>query len=163
MAATEATQETSLVQSDPEMPCLKCGMPTSVETSRARGAGLTCQDCTNIYQMIYRRLGGTPMDLQAMSPEEQKEFFRSSGERVRVAPAGARWTLVRAQMVSSMTTFRTQQTKYSVAREFLPLSVWEKRGFNTQDIQEKGTRQDDAVSWLYIFMFPRGGFFIRDC
>lgn len=148
----EATAPSSLVQADAsEMPCLKCGMPTSLEKQcRARGAGLTCQDCTNIYQMIYRHVGGIPIDLQAMSPEDQKAFFRSSAERIRVAPAGARWALVRAQMVSSLTSFRTQQTKYSVAREFLPLSVWEKRGFSVEDIKAKGTRQDDADTGLCL-------------
>ena len=128
--------------------CVKCGLVVGEQTATQNlRYGLVCIDCNNIYQMLYRHLGGMPGSLHKMSQEEQQSFYRNANGAIKVAPRNGRWALVRASLVSSMTKFRTEQTVNSVTSDFLPLSVWAHRGFDTEKIQKEGQKRDNPVSW----------------
>ena len=121
--------ETLTQPAEADSSCVKCGKPTSLEMGAVmRGYGLQCNSCTNLYQIIYRHLGGLPDSLATMSSEQQKTFFSSAGEQLKVAPKNARWALVRKGLVHSLCHFKTEQTKTTVKRKFLPLTVWATKG-----------------------------------
>jgi hypothetical protein len=63
-----------------------------------------------------------------MQPDEQKSFFKDVGSQVKVTPKNARWALVRAAMIKSITHYKKEQQLDRVQRKYLPLGVLEKKG-----------------------------------
>ncbi|CAK9089101.1 Uncharacterized protein SCF082_LOCUS42049, partial [Durusdinium trenchii] len=76
---------------------------------------------------------------------KQKTFFQEANSVIKVAPKNARWSLVRSKLSTSLEEFHTEKSKTTVSCEWLPLSVWEKRGFNTSLVQEKGDSRNCPV------------------
>ena len=143
--------DTQISQWDEEKPCLKCGQTTSLSDGATdKTCGLMCRGCINVYQMLYRHVGGLPPTLNAMTAADQKEFFRSTKELIQTVGVNARWAMVRSALITSMTRFKTEQFTHSVERPFLPLAVWAARGFNTDDIQKKGEKRDNEVAGSLI-------------
>ena len=141
--------DTQVSQWEEEKPCLKCGQTTSLSAGATdKTCGLMCKYCINVYQMLYRHVGGLPPSLNAMSPSAQAEFFRKSKEMIQTVGTNARWSMVKAALVNEVTRFKTEQFTHSVERPFLPLSVWAAKGFNTDDIQKNGEKRDNEVAGL---------------
>lgn len=129
--------------------CLKCGRACSVaDGAVVKGGGLHCRLCNNVYQLLYRHLGGMPPGLQSLSAAEQREFFQSASEMCKAAGKNTRWALVKKELTSSIVRFRTTQTRNRVNWEYLPLSAWKTRGFDTDLIKEKGDKKDCPVTGL---------------
>eukprot|EP00435_Cladocopium_sp_Y103_P044129 s2715_g12.t1 len=129
--------------------CQRCGEQTKLsEGAVQKATGLHCKSCANIYQMMYRHLGGLPQTLQSMTTSEQKTFWKKSSEILKVTPRNGRWSQVRSSLVTEMCRFQKEQTTRRVRREFHPLSVWEKRGYDTALIQERGQKEDNPASGL---------------
>ena len=138
------------------VPCIKCSQPASMEDGGVmRGYGVQCRQCTNLYQILYRHLGGLPPTLQSMSAKEQMEFFKGGSEMLKTCPKNGRWAMMRSHLVSSMTRFKTEQVKTTVRREYLPLSVWEARGFDIEKSQRHGQKQSNEVPcFMFGVFFP---------
>ena len=134
--------------------CIKCGCPTADFDSHS----LQCRQCWNVNQMLYRHLGGAPPALQSMQPEEQKRFFKDMGGQLKLTPKNGRWALVRAAMVKTISHFRKEERVKSVKREYLPLTVLEKKGFDVDAIKAHGDKREDEVPelmhkiYIYIYM-----------
>lgn len=150
MATLEETQLTESQEKAQKTvhPCVKCGQDCSLALGAiVRGSsGLQCKSCTNLYQVLYRHCGGLPPAFLGMGPSEQKEFFKKTGKSVQACPRNGRWSLIKANLISSVVQFHTSQVTHSVKKKFLPLSAWEKKGFNTAEIRAKGEKMDDDVS-----------------
>ena len=72
-----------------------------------------------------------------MSTEEQGNFFKSTGKDVATTPKNGRWSLVKKNLVTSMVSFKRQQTTTSLTKDFFPLFVWKVKGFDTKEIEAK--------------------------
>jgi hypothetical protein len=131
MAELEETQLTESQEKAQKTvhPCVKCGNDCSLAMGAiVRGSsGLQCKSCTNLYQVLYRHCGGLPPAFLGMGPSEQKEFFKKTGKSVQACPRNGRWSLIKANLISSVVQFHTSQLTHSVKKKFLPLSAWEKR------------------------------------
>lgn len=151
MAGEQTLPETVPLEcGDGEHACLRCSQACSVAGGAVpRALGLVCRLCNNVYQVLYRHLGGVPPGVQQLSGDEQKKFFARAGSIVRVQPKGAIWKLVRQELKSTLVHFRTQQTRKRVNHEHLPLGVWKTRGFDIDVIQQKGEKVMDPVLWLH--------------
>jgi predicted XRE-type DNA-binding protein len=97
---------------------------------------------------MYRHLGGAPPGLQSMQPDEQKSFFKDVGSQVKVTPKNARWALVRAAMIKSITHYKKEQQLDRVQRKYLPLGVLEKKGYDVDAIVRHGDKRVDEVTEL---------------
>ena len=150
LAETQPTETQEQVNAT-ESSCVKCGLATTLNDGAVqRGHGLQCRSCNNVYQILYRHLGGLPPSFQGMSTEEQGNFFKSTGKNVATTPKNGRWSLVKKNLVTSMVSFKRQQTTTSLTKDFFPLSVWQVKGFDTKEIEAKGERRDDDVSWTIV-------------
>ena len=136
-------------------PCSKCGCACSTaEGAILRGqSSLQCKSCTNLYQILYRHCGGLPPSFQGMEPQQQQEFFKKTGKAVQACPKNARWSLIRANVISSVTEFHTNQVTTNATRDFLPLSAWAVKGFNTDDIQARGEKRTCHVPGPLVYVF----------
>lgn len=127
-------------------PCSKWGNPCFDQPGSIEKAGTwTCASCTNIYQMIYRHLGGSEGTLQSLSAKKQKEFFKNNAALIAAVPRNGRWALVKAGLIKEVATFRTQQMTVRVSSEFKPLSVWAKEGYDVSKIESKGEKRENPV------------------
>ena len=132
--------------------CIKCGSPTDDFDSHS----MQCRQCWNVNQMLYRHLGGAPPALQSMQLEEQKKIFKDMRGQLKVTPKNGRWALVRAAMVKTICHYKKEERVKSVRREYLPLSVLEKQGFEVEAIKAHGDKRADEVPELmhiYIYMY----------
>lgn len=126
--------------------CIKCDRSVDPSDVVSKGYGIQRRSCCNLYQVLYRHMGGLPPTIVSMSAKAQAEFFRKMSDQVKNAPKNARWKLIRAGLVTSMTSWHQEQTKLSVVKEYLPLSVWQQRGFDIEKIQLHGEKQEDRVA-----------------
>ena len=135
-----------------EHKCLKCESLTSLSQGAVQKAnGLYCKLCSNVYQMLYRHLGGMPPTLQSMSAKDQAAFFkRAQTDLVQAVSKNARWSMVRSALLSEMVRYTKEQTIHRVSQEYLPLSVWEQRGFDTKKIKEKGKKMDHEAGPNFV-------------
>eukprot|EP00438_Fugacium_kawagutii_P024844 Skav233726 [mRNA] locus=scaffold2225:53325:53849:+ [translate_table: standard] len=152
--ATEALE--TLVEEAFGEECQKCGLLCSLDNGAVqKGNGLQCNSCVNLYQLMYRHLGGLPPSLQALSAEAQVEFFRSAGKIVKTASKNSRWKLMKQQLSNSLVTYHTEQRRCRVNEERLPLTAWAARGFDVERVKSKGVKFDDEAGLLckHIFSF----------
>lgn len=127
-------------------PCLKCGEECSAASGAIlRGSSWQCRWCTNVYQILYRHMGGLPDSWSSLTPQSQQEFFKHAGSGIKCVPKNGRWSHVRSSLVTQMCHFHTEQRRVSLTREYLPLSVWAQRGFDTDRIEQYGESKKDAV------------------
>ncbi|CAK9063085.1 unnamed protein product [Durusdinium trenchii] len=148
--AEMADNQVAMAEPDTQL-CGKCGQEIA-DTSQAvlKGGCLVCFMCNNIYQMLYRHLGGMAHTVQSFSSERQKNFFKTAGACISAVPRNGRWALVKAELVRQMTSFRQEQMIVRVSSEFKPLSVWQKDGYDIELLQAKGekrTNPERARSW----------------
>ena len=100
LAETQPTETQEQVNAT-ESSCVKCGLATTLNDGAVqRGHGLQCRSCNNVYQILYRHLGGLPPSFQGMSTEEQGNFFKSTGKDVATTPKNGRWSLVKKNLVT---------------------------------------------------------------
>ena len=158
MASLNKTQLVEGSQPEPlMMACSKCGTSTNPgeSGSRVKSNELTCSNCTSVYQMLYRHLGGTPEGIVKMDAASQKAFFKEAGSVIQTAPRNGRWSLVKSSLVKSITHYRTTQIRTRVTEEFLPLSVWAQRGFDAKLVETKGQKgENEARLRLFFFGCP---------
>ena len=144
----------SIAETQPDdtvFPCIKCGLDCSAKDSAVlRGANWQCKSCTNVYQILYRHMGGLPESWNNMTPESQVQFFKHAGSAIKCAPKNGRWSHVRSSLVSQMTHFHREQRRIRCNREFLPLSVWATRGFDTKRIEANGEMREDKALWRLV-------------
>eukprot|EP00438_Fugacium_kawagutii_P004425 Skav225799 [mRNA] locus=scaffold4213:15552:16004:+ [translate_table: standard] len=146
MASEQIPPEQLVASSEgPEvLTCYKCGGPA--EDGIAKGNGQVCKNCNNIYQLMYRHLGGIPASLQALDPKAQCAFFRKSSEALKAVPKGGRWALLRSSLITSVVHYNEQEEfRSKVSKEYLPLSVWKTRGFDTDAVVAHGEKKDCKV------------------
>jgi hypothetical protein len=143
-AMVEASQEQDLAVTVDKVPCSKCGSAIQDFDSNSG----QCRQCWNVHQIMYRHLGGAPPGLQSMQPDEQKSFFKDVGSQVKVTPKNARWALVRAAMIKSITHYKKEQQLDRVQRKYLPLGVLEKKGYDVDAIVRHGDKRVDEVTEL---------------
>ena len=147
-----ATFPDSQPQEVAKIPCLKCRRPTSLDEGavvKGRGQQLQCKACWNLYQILYRHVGGIPETLNHLEPKQQAEFFKSTGDLMLATPKNGRWALVRKSIVTSVASFKTEQVHNTVEKKYRPLSVWKQKGYDVKDIEERGESRDDDVTRLW--------------
>lgn len=156
MSAQPEDAETQVVDSmGPQAAthCAKCEAPI-VDLGQAfhKGNGIyQCSHCHNVYQMIYRHLGGVSDTVASWSAESQKAFFKECSAKLQVVPVNGRWALVKAQLVTHHTSYRKEQQTTRVSEVFKPLGVWQTEGYDVDLIRQKGQKSTNVVARLILF------------
>lgn len=136
----------TLVEAPVGEPCAKCGIMCSLDSGAVqKGQNLHCNTCVNLYQLLYRHMGGLPPALQALSADAQIQFFKASGSIVKSAPKNSRWKLVKQQLSTSLVTYHTEQRRCRVNEKRLPLTAWAARGFDVEKVKSNGTKFEDEA------------------
>lgn len=116
-----------------EQLCKQCGLSYTEDEGRVHGSAFTCAQCKNVLQTIRRNLGSTT-DLQEWSVQETHTFFQTLQKEKQQSDGKLQWTTVRACLIKRMTEQQIQAFTAQVQVEELPVSVWEKRGWDKETI-----------------------------
>ena len=123
---------------------LKCGsevdaFKTALKNKRAAAPPqFICRICNNVSTMNSRYIGKFD-HFDAMTSEEQKDFYLECQELAEKSPNGRlQWSAVKQLLMNHLVKSVSRKRSIRLTGEYLPLSVWEKRGFNPLTILEKG-------------------------
>ena len=94
--------------------------------------------------MLYRHLGSA--EAQGWSVDSRNDFFRRS---TSLDLAGCTWTTVRTLIVECQATRIIKEQTNKVKAKSLPLSVWEKKGWDPEVVKKYPSEEDPVNATLY--------------
>ena len=123
-----------------EVFCGTCGTTVEMERARCRSKQKqtwVCKRCEVKLVLLRRTFGASPVPgFIKVSQEDQQAFYRDC----RDASSLKRELSQRFQIYEE-----TERQYYVNAGKFLPLSVWDEKGYNVADIEEKTLKEDIRV------------------
>ena len=94
-------------------------------------------------------MGGLPEEMQTYTSAEIADFFRALHAKKPV-DGSLNWQTVKAVMTNTITTRETEISKEKVKGEWLPLSVWETRGWVRETIERQEKKwSNDYEDYIY--------------
>ena len=102
-----------------------------------------CKKCNAISTMLHRNMKWPPEEFSTLSEADQTVFWQSCHE----SSDGGRfkYSAIRAKLVKQMVHRLTRESSAEEFAEAKPLSVWEKEGYSTKDIMEKGRKSSNPI------------------
>ena len=113
--------------------CRICGLDFEEHEGRLHGPTFRCKTCESCLRQIRRNVDKP--DLENFSDQEQKDFFRKLQAEKAKADGRLPWTVIRASLVTAMTTRSVLAYKAEVHGKKLPLEVWTKKGWSKETIE----------------------------
>eukprot|EP00435_Cladocopium_sp_Y103_P036089 s1265_g9.t1 len=99
--------------------------------------------------MLYKRMDMQSTGFRDIPPHQAADFFRKAGQ-IQTQHGKLDWGMVRGLLQDKLVEQETHQTITKVRGKFLPLSVYEKKGFDTKVIEETAEKQkSDMFGWVY--------------
>ena len=128
--------------------CLKCASVVDpfkaiIKSKRKESTSYICRPCNSISTMTTRTVGTLP-EMAQMSISETNDFFTQAAE---TADSSGRfsWGRIRGILISTLTRTVQRVESAKMHGEYLPLSVWKARGFDTVAIASGGDRMEHPV------------------
>ena len=104
-------------------------------TTKGAAPGWRCGTCTNSRQQLYRGFGAwPPKEWSEIPTEDRVAFMRDVEGKSPAATIAAADTM--------MTKYEKREDWYEDGGQFLPLSVWETKGFNIENIRNLTPQSD---------------------
>lgn len=100
---------------------------------KKHGKKQSCKACASIQQMLWRHLGSSDIALASFTNSEQVEFFQDAAKTVDME-TGGRWKLLKTVLVEKKSRIVERLQSVAVGGDYLPMSVWEKRGWDKDDV-----------------------------
>ena len=130
--------------------CGTCGRTVEMERARCRSKQKQtwiCKRCEVKVVMLRRKFGSWPIPgFAIVSKEEQQAFYRDCSDETTAR------TLHKLSQRFNINEV-SESTCYKNSGKFLPLNVWEEKGYNVADIEEKSLpediRMDPAIGLTY--------------
>ncbi|CAE7372097.1 unnamed protein product [Symbiodinium sp. CCMP2592] len=131
--------------------CKYCRLQYPATEGRWHREAFECRHCAASLKALYRNLGELPEDFKQLSSEETTKFFADlAQQRTELAKdKSCSWTTVRASLVTTLAEKRTTTFKQELEGKFLPLSVWEKQGFDTDKVKNCPKEENEVLGDLY--------------
>ena len=133
--AAPATVETCI--------CTKCKLEKQVEGAAFAGPWFVCKRCNCKRSTLSQLFGYWPVDLFTALPEQQQVAFWRAETRNRLEIQNA--------LVKEVVDQREEEERTSIGGKYLPLDVWERKGFDVAKIkaQCKDTEEHPILGTTY--------------
>ena len=140
--------------------CKRAMDPAVSKVVRKKGhQGFTCRACHNLTTMLYRRVDMSKVGFKDLSLEQTTEFFQRAG-KMETHHGLLNWSKVKGLLVDKLTEVELHRQKVKVSGKFLPLSVYETKGYDTKVIEATAEWQKSdmplavfvkvlVLSWFY--------------
>ena len=131
--------------------CKYCRLEYPATEGRWHREAFECRHCAASLKALYRNLGELPEDFKQLSSEETTKFFADLAlQRTELAKdKSCSWSTVRASLVTTLAEKRTTTFKQELEGKFLPLSVWENQGFDTEKVKNCPKEESEVLGDLY--------------
>ena len=137
--------------------CDLCGSCVSRDLARVhskKAETYKCGKCSSVMTALYRRPGGLPSD-KLWSTEKRNEFWQTMQTQHNAA------SMDEVTNRFTQSEFKKDESHYDNSGEFLPLSVWAQRGFNTESIEtnssDSNIRFDPVLGKIYRVVIQSSG------
>ena len=137
--------------------CMKCKWPTDImnsickhKASATAHAKFICRVCNNCQTMLNRnlKLDGS-LSMNTWTPEKQIEFWRKANKSAD-STGRLQYSAIRGFLKDSLISQELEETSKQVSSEFLPLSVWETKGYDITLIAKYDQKEwNPACGWVY--------------
>ncbi len=130
--------------------CFKCGYQCKDvyravirRKTKAQPEKWICRCCNCVSTMVSRKIGHLP-ELQTMSAGEQQAVYRDAQG---LMPSGDRlsWARLREVIANHLQKKLVQEDSVEVSEEALPLTVWEKQGYDIGLIEQFGESERHPI------------------
>ena len=136
--------------------CCKCGREVDHAKCRVKckSSGdvrsVTCNDCNCIMTMSQRKISASSdVALSKLNAEDSKSFFRRACDTKGLSDRFD-WDKIRGCIIETMTDSVLTRKSVQWSDKYLPLSVWERKGFDHKRIEAAGKCFEDKVlGWVY--------------
>jgi hypothetical protein len=138
-----------------EFSCKKCGLSIMAEECVVKGpTELWCKECHALYTMLRRHQQWPPAAFGALSHEQQVAFFAKCRQQKEEAKASNfNYKTVRNTLVTSLKEETMRQRRVEVGGTYLPLSVYEQRGYKVDEEFQKRNPylwSNGLNDWVYM-------------
>lgn len=135
--------------------CVKCRYPITdilrarLWTKNPANPTFCCRTCNCAVTMQYKKLDAGMMEncdmsLEMLSSDEAEEFFKKTHDCLD-EKGNLKWSLLKELICDTWTSRRVSQKTVAASKKEFPLSVWERKGFDIQQIREHGTKHPHPV------------------
>ncbi|CAK8986341.1 Uncharacterized protein SCF082_LOCUS509, partial [Durusdinium trenchii] len=130
--------------------CVKCNRTVNLKAEkvvRKKGhSGLTCSACNSVTTSLYRHYNVPNTGFSALSAQEQQAFYAKACELRAQDPDGKlRFSKLQGLLQESLVKREVFLTEKKDTGKFLPLSVYEKKGYDLQPIRERAEQRQDPL------------------
>ena len=133
--------------------CKKCLQPVSPSEAVVKAPKvLWCRECNSIYTMLRRHQQWPPACFNGLSAEDQAEFW-SRCKKEKEDGSSFNYKRVRDALVRTTTESRSKEKRLDVGGTYLPLSVYQQKGYNIDDgFCTRNAKQwsDGLQEWTYL-------------
>lgn len=122
----------------------RCGHEVDIDSLAAPrhvGGLVQCKPCQALQKLLQRNVGEIPQ----LSDADMGDFYRKCLAMKMSDGEPLTWKRVRGTLIQSLTKAETSTTEEENGGEYLPLSVYEARGYNTEDIELKAPKRECPV------------------
>ena len=104
-----------------------------------------CRQCHNTVTLLYKNVDVSKLQWGEVPEEKMKDFFR---EAKSMAASSGRLTFSKLKTVLQQTLVESEKmlTATRIQGKFLPLSVWQQKGYDTKKILATAEKRDSAMS-----------------
>lgn len=126
----------------------KCNVDVA-STGRIQKKGhgkVTCRKCHNIVTLLYRRFDMSKLPgFASMTEEQATNFFKQAQQASSFGSDTLNFGKIRTLLTQTLTELEKHQTLTTVKGKFLPLSVWQAKGYDTEKIMASAEWQESAL------------------
>ena len=118
----------------------KASVPTD-DAIHKNGQAWHCKQCKCLDTMLRRNQSPWPSpEFMECSPEEQADFFKKNAQ-VNDCSGRLQWKVVKCSLIEVISKRRREQFSTEIRGRFLPLSVWEKKGYDVDVTQSQAEEE----------------------
>lgn len=137
--------------------CVKCSYPCEVlqsicktKASATQHAKFICRPCNRVITMMNRKIKlPGPLHMNAWTEQQRLDFFRNASKCENLN-GRMNYSSIRGLIKTTLTTRKVEEHKKSIKQDFLPLSVWEKQGYEIAMIVNYNCKEwNPALGWTY--------------
>ncbi len=103
-----------------------------------------CRQCHNAVTLLYKNVDVAKLEWGEVPEEKMKDFFRQAKS---LASSSGRLSFSKPKTVLQQTLVESERmlTATRIQTKFLPLSVWQQKGFETKKILATAEKRDSAM------------------
>ena len=134
--------------------CSECGCPAETIPGKVvrkkSHTAVQCKNCHNVTTLLYRNYDMKALAFREMPKADLQDFFQRAKEAMDSSGKKLDAGKIKTLLTTKMTEVAKNEKETAVLGDYLPLSVYAKRGYDTTNIEAKAEKlESDLFGWVY--------------